>query len=179
MELESTMNWSPTKRAGQKRNIEAIAYDEESIATSSDGEEEEGEEEEGPEEGGRQNVGRNSDSTGGSKGKGEFRSREAGQTGKHDSATALQGAEGTRWGPGHGEVNNTMEEEASAPLGQGGAANTGSPNPEKGIGTPLEIRRSKITVSANLQNDAILSEKHSRGGGKCKGYWQMMLYQWM
>ena len=178
MELESTMNWSPTKRTGQKRNIEAIAYDEESIATSSDGEEEEGEEEEGPEEGGRQNVGRNSDSTGGSKGKGEFRSREAGQTGKHDSATALQGAEGTRWGPGHREVNNTVEEKANAPLGQGGAANTGSPNPEKGIGTPLEIRRSKITVSANLQNDANLSKKHSRGG-KCKGYWKMMLYQWM
>ena len=44
--FKTTMNWSPTKRSGQKRNIDVVDTNEESATTSSGEDEEEGKQEE-------------------------------------------------------------------------------------------------------------------------------------
>ena len=57
-DLETSMNWSPAKRAGQKRSLDAIEADMENIATSRREEEEEGEREEGNGKGADERGGR-------------------------------------------------------------------------------------------------------------------------
>ena len=154
------MNWSPAKKARQKRSLEAIETDEESVTYTSEDEEEEGE----PDANGKQETGEKNDYLNWDRTNVEARSRGAGNEGQHHQALTLQGAEGAHRSAGPMEQNHSISEEVTTPTRKGGAADTRSPSSTRGLNNFPEKRRNKPIVSAPTQSETSPAGKHNRGG---------------
>ena len=120
--FETTMNWSPTKKSGKKKTIEAIDTYEKSAATSSGEDEEEGEQEENKGRKAVEGSGRSVRGATNEKGRGQ---RAVGDLdpgsrgGVHPQGTTYEGTKGASWslGPTGGRQLNRAWQQRTGDAG--------------------------------------------------------------
>ena len=173
-DFETTMNWSPTKIAGQKRGLETLEEDRESLATSNEEGSEEGEQEEEEEEEWEEECGEEAEEEslrGGREGAKEM-TQDRGAVG--GTTRASDGVQHRVMAPGNPEeansdlgptdTGNPGQRSGSPPPRPEGDAAPGRGSHRRGPGITPEKRRNKTLVSATPQQDAAPAEYYSRGG---------------